>query len=115
MLSRELHPILDRHVINICMPVSCGLCVGLEIIKIIIIVVSAINNDFSSQPKGSPFLLFPPHSRVILLSEAFFAPQGRFLRLSRGTFYCIRNLSGCGRPKARGQVRARPHKLSLPW
>ena len=30
-------------------------------------------------------------------------------------YYCIRNQSGCGKPEATGQMRARPHSLSLPW
>ena len=73
----------------------------------------------SSLSKHIPFLLFP-HTPdwVILISEAlflrlkvvFFAP-----RAFTWYHYCSHNWSGCGRPEARGQVRARPHTLPLPW
>ena len=54
----------------------------------------------------------------ILLSKAlFFASQGHFFAFRTFTWYhyCRRNQSSCGWPEARGQVRARPHTLSLPW
>ena len=46
---------------------------------------------------------------VILLSEAL------FFRTFTWYFYCSRNQSGCGKPEPTGQMRARPHSLSLPW
>ena len=74
----------------------------------------------NSPVEDSPFLLSPTFQTVdcvILLSEALFATQGSFFASKTFTWYhyCSQIWSGCGSPEAKGQERAYPHTLSLPW
>ena len=50
-------------------------------------------------------------------AKLFFAHHNRFFpsRTSMCYHFCSRIWSGCGRLEARGQVRARPHTLSILW
>ena len=87
-------------------------------LKTIINVVPPNRRGAISPVEGSPFVLSPhiPDS-VILLSEAIVSDSRPFFatRTFSWYHYCSQIWSGCGRPETRGQVRARPRTLSLPW
>ena len=81
-------------------------------------IAEELSVGLKSSVEDSPFLLSPHIPEcVILFSEAHFCNSKPFFFASIAfTWYqnCTRSWSGCGRSKARGQVRARPHTLSLP-
>ena len=74
--------------------------------------------------KGHPACLSIVRFSYFPTFQSYFVEQSSFLSLkvvffASRTFtwyhYCSRNQSGCGRPEAEGQVRARVRTPSMPW
>ena len=64
------------------------------------------------------FSYFPTQqTEIFCLAKLFFCDSKPFFASRVFTWFqfCSRNWSGCGRPEARGQMKPRPHTLSLPW
>ena len=81
-------------------------------------IAEELSVGLNSPIENSPFVL-SAHipDCVILLSEALFLRlKDVFLASRTFTWYhcCSKNWSGCDKPEARGQMRARPHTLSSP-
>ena len=78
----------------------------------------AISTSYQSYRRIVHFYYLPIfQTELFCWEKLFYATQGRFFASRTFTWYqnCSRNQSSSGRPEARGQVRARPHTLSLPW